>query len=329
MPNTINKNIILIGPGHLPIPVQGSNGWGGIENTLTWIVQEFDKRNQQYLLINDQYNFIQKIKNIETTISSLIHVHYDDYVGPIKNSCISPIFSTSHSPYHPFLNMWKGDIHNHFSRLFNFSDCYLGQSLVSNENAIKLNPFLKTGLCRCGIPDLLFSSFRKEKGNKKSLVLGKIEPRKNQAFLQNSFANDIYMDFVGPVADNNFIANNIGKTSYLGTWSREQVIQNMTNYSSIILLSNFEGDVLIVKEALASGCSLIISDKAALNLNLNKPFIKMVSSIDSKEQFISLVNSTNEENEQHRSDIIKYFKQTFEISVTVDEYIDSIKNFYA
>jgi hypothetical protein len=329
MKSTINKNIILVGPGHLPIPVNGKNGWGGIENILTWIIDELKDRNQHYELLNDQNNFINKIKSIEASTPSLIHLHYDDYASAIKQNCASPLLATSHSPYHPFKEMWNGGVNFHFNTLFSSIDCYLGQSVRSNANALSVAPKIKLGLCRCGIPEKNFAPFRKSKGNKKSLILGKIESRKNQFYLQNNFANDLELDFVGQIADSKFIGSNIGKSRYLGTWSREEVIQNMTEYSSIILLSTFEGDVVIVKEALASGCSLIVSEKAALNLDGSHPFIKILSEMPSKQDFINLVELVNEENEKYREQIFLYFKKHFDISVTVDEYISSLNQYYA
>lgn len=329
MPTTINKNIILVGPGHLPIPVDGPNGWGGIENILTWIIKELEQRNQQFVLINNKDNFISKIKDMEQNVDSIIHVHYDDYAPHILKNCKSFLISTSHSPYHPFKELWQGNIFQHFYSLFFSINAYFGQSTISNNNAISLNKNLKLGLCRCGIPDELFACHRKENGNNKSLVIGKIEPRKNQALLQHHFANDLHMDFVGQVSDSNFIPQNVGKSRYLGTWSREEVVKNMSDYSSIILLSSFEGDVVIVKEALAAGCSLVISDNAALNVDKSLPYVKIVSNDIDKKKFISLVEKTNEENKLHRKNILNYFTNNFEIKKTVDEYIESLKNLYA
>lgn len=324
---TVDKNIILVGPGHLPIPVKGSNGWGGIENILTWMIQEFKNRNQEFVLVNDSLNYIKTVDDLSKKTNSIVHLHYDDYAKFLKKDY--PLISTSHSPFHPFPEMWEGNVKNHFNNLFNSIDAYFGQSIISNNAALQLKSNLKTGLCRCGIPNSLFSPTRKNKGNKKSLIIGKIEPRKNQAVLQHYFSDFLYMDFVGQIADNKFIPQNVGKSNYLGTWSREDVIKNMTEYSSIILLSAFEGDVVIVKEALASGCSLILSNKAALNLDLSLPYIKIVNNIDDKDTFISLVEKINEENNFYRDKIIKYFNDNFEISKTVDEYINSLKLLYA
>jgi len=325
---TVNKNIIVVGPGTLPIPVPGSNGWGGIENTLTWALEEFDNRKQSYTLINDKDNFNELVKHVSKQGDSVIHLHYDDYAPVLFKERSCPLISTSHSPYHPYMNVWTGNIKNHFTTLFNSIDGYFGQATVSNNNALKLNPNLKIGLFRCGIPDYMFSSNRKQKGNKKSLVIGKIESRKNQAQIQHHFGNDLEIDFVGPISDSHFISNDFGKTRYLGTWSREDVVKKMTDYSSLILFSAFEGDVLVVKEALAAGCSVFVSEEASLNLDRSKPFIKILQNNDSKESIIETVKQLNEENEKYRSNIVEYFNDTFSIEKTIDEYISHLIKVY-
>jgi hypothetical protein len=329
MKNIIDKNIVIVGPGTLPIPVPGFNGWGGIENTLTWIIEEFEKRNQQYTLINDSNSYKKKVDDVCNLKDSIVHVHYDDYAVNLNTNKSYPLIATSHSPYHPFTELWNPTVSNHFTKLFNNIDAYFGQAERSNNNALNVNPNLKTGICRCGIPNYLFESYRKDKGNKRSLVIGKIESRKNQFILQSQFSNDLDIDFVGPHSDSQFIAGNVGKTKYLGTWSRQDVIQKMSDYSSLILLSSFEGDVLVIKEALASGCSVILSKMAALNMDEDLPFIKIYDNYIDKSNFINEVTRINEENEKYRSDIINYFNKKFEISVTVSEYIDCLNKLYA
>lgn len=327
MKTTINKKIILVGPGYLPIPIQGTNGWGGIENTLTHIINEFENRGQNYYLVNDKVNYKKLVNDVSKTEHSIVHVHYDDYAPELFLDKNFLLISTSHSPYHPFKQLWQGGVFNHFNTLFNNIDGYFGQSDISNKNALELNSNLKLGLCRCGISEKIFENTRKHKGNKKSLVIGKIEPRKNQTFLQKVFSQDLEIDFVGQCADPNFETKNIGKTNYLGVWSREDVKNKMTEYSSLILLSSFEGDVGVVKEALASGCSIIVSKSASLNLDESKPFIKIYEEIKDKNQFINDVNKINEENEEYRSQIFDYFKNNFDVSVTVEEYLSGLKQY--
>jgi glycosyltransferase involved in cell wall biosynthesis len=328
MKSTINKNIILVGPGHLPIPVTGSNGWGGIENTLTWITEEFLKRGQQFTLINNRFNYIDQISNAVKGKESIVHLHYDDYAPSIKNQNNCVLIATSHSPYHPHKNTWDETVKNHFNQLYTNIDGYYGQCEMSNLHALEVNKNLKTGLCRCGIPGIQFEKFRLPKGNKKSIVIGKIEKRKNQSILQHLFSDHLYMDFVGPLNDDSFVPHVKGKTNYLGTWSRDEVLQKLSEYSSLILLSSFEGDVLVVKEALAAGCSVIVSEPASLNLDRTKPFIKIIPNHVVKDQFIKTVEMINEENENYRGDIINYFNNQFEIKNTVNEYINTlIKNY--
>lgn len=325
----INKNIVLVGPGTLPIPLNGKNGWGGIENTLTHIIQEFEKRNQNYTLINDAINYEKMVRKITEKEDSIVHIHFDDYAADLNKNKNYLLISTSHSPFHPFKELWKGSVKNHFNNLLTNVDGYFGQSYVSNTNAYTLNSNLKFGLCRCGISEINFVKYRKNNGNKKSLVLGKIENRKNQAALQKYFSEDLYIDFVGENSDSAFQEKDIGKTKYLGPWSRSQVYENMSNYSSLILLSSFEGDVGVVKEALASGCSVIVSKNAALNLDINLPFIKICDNISDKNAFIQEVIKINEENDYYRPQIYQYFKNKFDVSVTVNEYIQSLINLYA
>ena len=168
---------------------------------------------------------------------------------------------------------------------------------------------------------------RKSKGNKRSLVIGKIEPRKAQADLQQHFSN-LNIDFVGPIADERFKPHSVGNTNYLGVWSRSDVQHKMTEYSSLILLSHFEGDVGVVKEALASGCSLIITPAAALNIDQYLPFVRLIQSLDPHE-FAETVHQINQQNELYRPLIVDYFIKKFDIKVTTDEYIDDLNRLYA
>ena len=114
MTSIINKNIILVGPGYLPIPVTGSNGWGGIENTLTWITEEFLKRGQQFTLINSRFNYNEQINHALKEKDSIVHLHYDEYSLSIKNQNNCVLIATSHSPFHPYKNMWDEFVKNDF-----------------------------------------------------------------------------------------------------------------------------------------------------------------------------------------------------------------------
>ena len=143
------------------------------------------------------------------------------------------------------------------------------------------------------------------------------------------FGNDLDIDFVGHIADPNFIPANYGKSRYLGTWSRQEVFEKMPQYSSLILLSHFEGDVLVVKEAVAAGCSLVLSSSASLNMESGLPFVCTYNNKDDMKNFVQDVRRINLENEKQKKNILEYFNRKFEITKTVDEYIESLEKLYA
>lgn len=323
----LNKKLIIVGPGTLPIPVVGDNGWGGIENILTSIVQELDDRGINYTLVNDKDNYIQKISEEVSKSDCIIHCHFDDYAPRIKQVFGGkvPIVATSHSPFHSFEETWNSGVRNHFETLFSNIDAYFGQGIEANTIAKKMNPNLKFGFCRCCVSEEKFVQNRVATGNGRTLMLGKIEPRKNQALIRSHF-KDLPIDFIGAIADQNFITDEIyGNTKYLGCWSRNQVWTNMSKYSSLMCVSQFEGDVVVVKEAIASGCSLILSPFSAINIDKNWSFVKILENNTNSEQFRKTIYDINFNNFSLREEIYKKFNTNFSKKVVVDEYLFGLK----
>jgi glycosyltransferase involved in cell wall biosynthesis len=106
----------------------------------------------------------------------------------------------------------------------------------------------------------------------KSICLGKIDSRKNQAKLQKLNCDIV---FVGQNSDINF---DISDINYLGQWSRDEVFAHLTDYTNLILLSNAELQPLVCLEALSAGLGLVISEQSAQNLDCNLDFITVIPS---------------------------------------------------
>lgn len=324
----LNKKIIIVGPGTMPIPIVGNNGWGGIENTLTSIIQEFETRGINYSLVNDKDNYIQKISEEVSKSDSIIHCHFDDYAPFIKQVFGGkvPIIATSHSPFHSFEQTWNSGVRSHFETLFSNIDAYFGQGVETNAIAKRMNPNLKFGFCRCCVSEEKFMQNRVAVGNGRTLMLGKIEPRKNQALIRSYF-KDLPIDFAGAIADQNFIKDETyGNTRYLGCWSREQVWSNLPSYSSLLCVSQFEGDVGVVKEAMASGCSLILSPFSAINIDNNWSFVKVIGNTVNSDEFSNIIRDVNAQNSSLREIIYKTFDENFSKKVVVDQYLSGIKD---
>jgi hypothetical protein len=326
----LKKKLIIIGPGTLPIPIIGENGWGGIENILTSIMQELDARGIDYTLINDKDNYLEKVELEVAKNDCIIHCHYDDYAPLLKQKFGGkvPIIATSHSPFHSFRQTWNSGVENHFKTLFNHIDGYFGQGVEANNIAKEMNPSLKIGTCRCCVSEEKFIQNRVLQGNGRTLMLGKIEPRKNQAPIRNNFS-DLPIDFVGAIADGNFIDKEVyGNTRYLGCWSRNQVWSNLPKYSSLMCVSNFEGDVVVVKEAIASGCNLILSPFSSININKDWSFVKILNEKTSAEDFRNIIRDSNSTNFLNRDKIYEIFDSNFSKRVVVDQYISDLKEVF-
>jgi glycosyltransferase involved in cell wall biosynthesis len=161
----------------------------------------------------------------------------------------------------------------------------------------------------------------KEQGNGRILYLGKIEPRKRQSWLAYNYP-DLPIDFIGPIVDNTF--QPCGNQRYLGTWEKEQVYQNLTNYSALMLLSGGEAAPLVVPEALAAGLSVIVNQESSANLpESNNPgyFITKMNHVDRTAR-LSL-----QTNDAMRNKIRDGAKEYFDWSVIAQDYVKIITQF--
>ena len=77
----------------------------------------------------------------------------------------------------------------------------------------------------------------------RSIVVGKLEPRKRQAHLQK---HDLNIDFIGNNADPSFDTSD---PCYLGEQSKQDIMDNLTAYANMVLLSSGEAHPFVCLEA--------------------------------------------------------------------------------
>ena len=319
----------LIGPGIMSIPPQG---WGAVE-ILIWdyynelkkqginvkIINKLRKNHNETVNPNSNY-IIELINEINNEKFDFVHLHYDVlcHILPKLNCKVKAI--TSHFPYIDNLKK-HGGFRNIFNFMIHYQDAYNFVLAEKDKKAFihnGANPE-KVKKIKNGISSHLFSFTENPLFPNKTLYLGKIDNRKNQYLYQN--LNNV--DFVGPLCCNLFK----NKTNYRGSWTREQVHKELTNYANLLLISKGEADPLVVKEALIAGLGVVVNFTSGQNLD-EKPFITLID--DNKINDIEYVKEKIQENRKIsiniREEIRAYGIEKFDISVETKNYINIIKN---
>lgn len=311
--------IALIGPGIMPIP---PTGWGAVEILIWDYYIELCKQGHDVIIINtpSKHNIIQQVNQGGF---DFVHLHYDVFYD-ILDLLICPIIAiTSHYPYIDQINKHYPD---GYSRIFSFLTSqtkYYNFVLASKD----YNAFINAGAdarflrkIKNGINGSLFA-FTETPSTNKTICLGKITPRKNQASLQSIQG----IDFVGNNADARF---NTELPNYLGPWMREQIHENLTQYVNLVLISEGEADPLVVKEALIAGLGVVVNQSSSENLDASLEFVTVIE--DVKIGCLESIKEKIDENKNkvigHRKEIREYGIRNFDIKQEVDRYMQTVES---
>ena len=303
--------IALIGPGIMPIP---PIGWGGVEHLIWNFYNQLKKTGDDVTIINTQ-DLNKVVEEVNSGNFDAAHLHYDHYAAIM-----------------PHLNCKKKLITSHYPFLENPEPQYLWiydelkkceSHIVCLSNNIK-NEFVKRGIAEslisvlpCGIETESYSiDIDNVLYSDKSIILGKVEPRKRQSMLQYKNLN---IDFVGNNADPTFDTSD---PHYLGEQSKQDIMENLTSYANMILLSSGEAHPFVCLEALAAGLGLVISEQSTANLDLSKPFITVIP--DNKLGDFDYLKEKIDENRsislKMREEIRQYCADNFDWSIIINNY---------
>ena len=308
--------IALIGPGIMPIP---PTSWGAVE-ILIWQYKCFLEKHGHHVDVYNTKDLESVSKNINVGNYDFVHLQYDEYAGFFSNTLDVPFCTTTHYGYIMKPDFWDSYYTNIYEQTFQSTSI-----LALSENI--MNKYLQSGYggyidyLRNGAEVYSFD-FDSSSGNNKALVLGKIEPRKRQSDIASRCNSKCEIDFVGPIVDSNFRENETCR--YLGEWSKPELYQNLTNYSTLVLFSDGEAAPLVVPEALSAGLSVVVSECASANLNRELPYVTVIPDGDVPDDFSDIVRKSCDENIKHRGDIRKMAEEYFDWDVIVDEYVDKI-----
>lgn len=316
--------ICIIAGGHLPIP---PTGWGGIEG-LVWNYKcELEAQGHEVLVINtlldndlnrcDPALFSSVIKTVNDWNPGFVHLQYDHYADMMPYIA-APRAMTSHYPYLDYPNKRKNfewifhKFAKNHSYVFPLSDRNSDHFKSSGVNESLLWTWV------AGVHSENFKFTEDPKKNEKTICLGKIEPRKRQAYLQQLDEN---IDFAGPLVDGRFNRDN---SSYLGEWPKERVCHDLTEYANLILFSEGEAAPAVTLEALVAGCGLVVSNEATANLDTSLPFIDVVDLSISPTELKETIRKNRIISIENRKEIRRYGIEMFDIKKCVSRYVDKI-----
>lgn len=312
--------IILVAPGHTCIPPKG---WGAVE-IIVW--EYYNRLNKidgiQAIIINEKnkQNIINKINNHTPDV---VHIMYDDHINIVGGIKCERIIYTSHYAYLTNKNRLKNSSYVNFIK-----------ELMRHKNRVvvfAISQQIKDVYISYGYPEKmitvihngaavdLFSYDKIPQYKNKAICVGKIEQRKRQYLAQGIE----FIDFVGNYMNSKF---NTKLPNYKGEWNKDKLYKSLTNYTTLVHLSDGEADPLVVKEALAAGLGLVISEVSTANLDLSLDFIDVIpeSKINDMNYIEDMVKNNMKKSLPKRDIIRKYAIEKFSWETILSKYIQTI-----
>lgn len=319
----MNRNsalrILIVGPGIMPIPPPG---WGACEILIWDYACELRKLGHHVEIINtkDINAMIHSVKEMKPDVT---HIQYDDHSNIVPHiiNHSKLVALTSHFGYLEQRNRWGG-YENIFLNMIspsypNYYHFVLSEGISQVYQQHGIHPS-HIRVIPNGARSDQFRYTDTPLYPNRSIIVGKIEPRKRQCELQHNV--DVW--FAGNRIDSNF---NESHPRWLGEWSKETLYHNLTDYGNLVLLSDGEADPLVVKEALTAGLGVVVSHWAAANLDTSLPFITVIplDKLNDRVYVDELIQHNRNISNTMRPAIREYSKQ-FDWSVRVKHYIDTI-----
>lgn len=254
--------ICFIAPGEISVP---PSGWGALE-TVVWNQYSNLKNNGYDVIVINELDPKLILSKIDEINPDIVHLHYGSHYEIMPNIKCRKIITNHDGSF-----LISKRFHESIVRKY-LHDCEFF-ILTSWEKDFLLRIGIspqKIKILPNGVDVNSFNFKTQPEFKNSSICLGKIDKRKNQAFIQSLNAG-VY--FVGENTISEF--NHLDK-KYLGSWTRKEVYENLTDYTNLILISELELQPLVCLEALSAGLGLVISEASAQNLDISLPFITVI-----------------------------------------------------
>ena len=317
--------IALISGGVLPIPPAG---WGGVEN-LIWNYRLCLEALGHLVEIYNTPWFNETIVRLHEREYDFIHLHADQLCGDLNRHLRKPFCVTSH--YGGFASFVRDQADEQYELIFRDTLDAPG-NIVFSERIRRLylargyTAFLAVLQNPVAVERFGFAAW----GNGRAICLGRVQTRKRQALLARLLRGRIRLDVAGPydsAEEPEFVENET--VSYLGSWDRQTVYERLTEYSCLVLLSRSEGDALVVKEALAAGLSVVVSEGASGDLSPHEFVTILPESALTADPVCEAIQTAIDANAHLRPGIRDFALRRFDYGVVLREYLQIIGRFKA
>jgi glycosyltransferase involved in cell wall biosynthesis len=305
--------IVIVGPGLMPIP---PTGWGAIE-ILVWEYYVHLKKNGIDAHIVNKADPDEIIADVNRINPDIVHLQYEDWFYLWDSFDCKNVLVTNHYAYILCPHRTNPRIVNGIINSKLIIHC-LSKEIYDFYIKLGVNAD-RLFLLRNGGSTEQFK-YVSEPNKKKAIYLAKIDFRKRQFVYQNIPE----IDFAGNLADSRFNPN---RSNYLGEWSKELLYQNLSEYSTLVLLSDGEAHALVCSEALICGLGLVVSPFAVANLDTSKPFITVipVERLDDIDYVRDQIKKNIEVSSKMRDEIREYGLNVFSWDNIVKEYIQILQ----
>lgn len=265
--------LLIIGPGVVTVPPKG---WGAVETIIAETIPTYTEVGFEVMLINSKA--IQDWGKGLVFKPDVVLVHDD--ISTRRAAFLyrgASIIGITHYGMAEFPERW----HPSYRQVL----CSLNHADIVVALNKRIKHVLENHLQQ---PTIIVSSngtnfqptLVSEQTNK-VICVGKVEPRKRQYELFMSLENsDLQVDFIGEIVDERvkklLKMSPTAKLSFKGAYDRNKLQQELSRYRALILLSEGEGDALVLYEAQAAGLPVIISRGSIGDQDNSLPWVRVL-----------------------------------------------------
>ena len=311
---------VFVAHGDHPLPPAG---WGAVENLIWQFYTRIQGRGHQVHLVNrKRFGAVFEVLRLSLRgEADIVHCHAEKPIPMLSWLARWRKFMLISTTHQPISNSQLTKSNEKAIRRCQYAPYHLVLRDDIKDLILDRNP---SAICATQVNGAETAEFKcRALGNGKAIYVGRIQERKGQnrtaLLLKDS---GIECHFVGPVMEDVTISDEL-RAKMVGSWDREKLHDHLCDYSCLILLSEAEGQPLVVIEALAAGIPVVVSPDAAWNLDTSKPFIFVA--VDDN-QVVEMVRRAISVRDQYSAEIRAYAQEVFDYDVVIDNYLRQVQS---